>query len=164
MSDEIPQAAFRVSKVMQDTALLLRNSADVKEYHVVDVEVPSDPVWFEADENQVKQIVWNLATNGLKAMPRGGRLELFVAVGDGAVSIGVSDQGTGIPADEVDVIFHPFRGSFGRGTGLGLAIVHRIVTDYNGRIDVESALGQGTTIVARFPAPPVAGSASGGSR
>jgi len=67
------------------------------------------------------------------------------------VSLGVRDQGTGIPADEVDAIFHPFRGSFGRGTGLGLAIVHRIVTDYNGRIDVASTVGQGTTITATFP-------------
>ena len=63
------------------------------------------------------------------------------------------DQGTGIPPEEVDAIFHPFRGSFGRGTGLGLAIVHRIVTDYNGRIDVQSAVGRGTTIVVTFPAP-----------
>ena len=53
----------------------------------------------------------------------------------------------------MDSIFDPFRGSFGRGTGLGLAIVHRIVTDYNGRIDVESTVGRGTTIIARFPAP-----------
>ncbi len=71
------------------------------------------------------------------------------------------DEGTGIAADEVDAIFHPFRGSFGRGSGLGLAIVHRIVTDYNGRIDVQSALGQGTTITARFPAPPAASASSG---
>ena len=136
---------------VQDAAALLRTSPETLAHHQIDVAVPDTPVWLDADENQLRQIVWNLATNGLKAMPRGGRLELFVAVGNGAVSIGVRDQGTGIPADEVDAIFHPFRGSFGRGTGLGLAIVHRIVTDYNGRIDVESTVGQGTTITARFP-------------
>ena len=138
---------------VQDTAALLRTSPETSAHHRVDVTVPDAPVWVDADENQLRQIVWNLATNGLKAMPRGGRLELSVGAGDGAVSIGVRDDGTGIPADEVDAIFHPFRGSFGRGTGLGLAIVHRIVTDYNGRIDVQSVLGQGTTITARFPAP-----------
>ncbi len=48
----------------------------------------------------------------------------------------VEDEGVGIPPEDIDSIFQPFRGSFGKGTGLGLAIVHRIVTDYGGQIDV----------------------------
>ena len=44
----------------------------------------------------------------------------------------VEDEGVGIPPEDIDLIFQPFRGSFGKGTGLGLAIVHRIVTDYGG--------------------------------
>ena len=154
-------ARIDVRRAVGDTAKLLRTSPETSAHHAIDVTVPDTPVWLDADENQMKQIVWNLATNGLKAMPRGGRLELFASTGDGAASIGVRDQGTGIPADELDAIFHPFRGSFGRGTGLGLAIVHRIVTDYNGRIDVESTVGQGTTITARFPAPHGAAVSSG---
>ncbi len=161
---QVDVARIDARRPVQDAAALLRTSPETGADHRIDVSVPDVPVWVDADENQLRQIVWNLATNGLKAMPRGGRLELFAAAGDGWVSVGVRDQGTGIPPEEVDAIFHPFRGSFGRGTGLGLAIVHRIVTDYNGRIDVESALGQGTTIVARFPAPQIAGAASGGSR
>ncbi len=140
-------------RAVQDAAALLRNSPETADDHVVEVEVPPDPVWVDADENQLRQIVWNLATNGLKAMPDGGRLQLFVAAEQGQSLVGVRDEGTGIPPEEVDAIFHPFRGSFGRGTGLGLAIVHRIVTDYNGRIDVQSAVGRGTTIVVKFPAP-----------
>jgi two-component system sensor histidine kinase PilS (NtrC family) len=146
---------------VQDTAKLLRTSPEAGPGHTIEVTVPPEPVWLDADENQLRQIVWNLATNGLKAMPRGGRLELFAAAEGGTVSVGVRDEGSGIPADQVEQIFHPFRGSFGRGTGLGLAIVHRIVTDYNGRIDVESAVGRGTTIVARFPAPAAAARGSG---
>ena len=142
---------------VQDAAALLKNSPETSDQHVIEVVVPPGPVWLDADEHQLRQIVWNLATNGLKAMPGGGRLEMFVAQEDGEALIGVRDQGTGIPPEEVDAIFHPFRGSFGRGTGLGLAIVHRIVTDYNGRIDVQSAVGRGTTIVARFPAPKASG-------
>jgi two-component system, NtrC family, sensor histidine kinase PilS len=142
---------------VQDTAALLRTSHETSEHHRIDVEVPSHPVWLDADEHQLRQIVWNLATNGLKAMPNGGRLLMFAAAEHGQAHIGVRDEGTGIPADEVDAIFHPFRGSFGRGSGLGLAIVHRIVTDYNGRIDVDSAIGRGTTIVAKFPGPQTSG-------
>ena len=69
-------ARFDVRRALNDTALLLRNSAEVLETHVIDVDVPPDELWYEADEGQIKQIVWNLATNGLRAMPRGGHLSL----------------------------------------------------------------------------------------
>ena len=148
-------ARLDIAKVVQDAARLLRNSAEVHADHVVDVDVPAEPVWYEADENQVRQIVWNLATNGLRAMPDGGRLRLSVTttapVADGEVVLAVHDQGRGIPPDELDGIFQPFRGSFERGSGLGLAIVHRIVTDYGGVIQVSSTVGTGTTVRARLP-------------
>jgi len=150
-------ARLDVSKVMQDTALLLRNSPDVREGHVVDVDVPQEPVWFEADEHQIKQIVWNLATNGLRAMSKGGHLRLSVATDystdllSADVVLSVQDQGCGIPAEELDGIFQPFRSSFEKGTGLGLAIVHRIVTDYNGVIQVSSDVGVGTTVKVVLP-------------
>ncbi len=148
-------ARLDVRKVVQDAALLLRNSADVRDGHVVDVDVPDEPVWYEADENQIRQIVWNLATNGLRAMSGGGRLSARRGRPDGArrSCSRCEDQGCGIPADELDSIFQPFRSSFEKGTGLGLAIVHRIVTDYNGAIQVSSTVGSGTTVRVRLPVP-----------
>jgi two-component system sensor histidine kinase PilS (NtrC family) len=145
-----------LGKLVQDTALLLRNSADVKDGHVVEAAVPPEPVWFEADENQIRQILWNLATNGLRAMTSGGRLLLSAATDysgglPGDVVLSVRDEGRGIPAEELDGIFQPFRSSFEKGTGLGLAIVHRIVTDYNGVIQVSSTVGEGTTVSVRLP-------------
>jgi two-component system sensor histidine kinase PilS (NtrC family) len=153
-------ARLDIRKTLQDAALLLRNGADVRDEHVVDVDLPAEPVWFDADENQLRQIIWNLATNGLRAMPSGGRLRLAVATDqragtDGEVVLTVQDEGRGIPAEELDGIFQPFRSSFDRGTGLGLAIVHRIVTDYGGTIQVSSAVGTGTTMRVRFPLRPV---------
>ena len=140
-----------VTKVVQDTAMLLRNSADVREGHVVDVEAPDGPVWYEADENQIRQIIWNLATNGLRAMTSSGRLLLGVAVETHEIVLSVTDQGCGIPPDELDGIFQPFKSSFEKGTGLGLAIVHRIVTDYNGAVQVSSTVGEGTTVRVKLP-------------
>jgi two-component system sensor histidine kinase PilS (NtrC family) len=148
-------ARLDLAKVVQDAALLLRNSSEAVATHVVDVHVPPRPVWYEADENQIRQIVWNIATNGLRAMPTGGRLLLSVEA-DGAsaqdeVVLSVQDDGRGIPAEELDSIFQPFRSSFERGTGLGLAIVHRIVSDYGGVIQVSSTVGVGTTVRVRLP-------------
>ena len=150
-------ARLDVRKVVQDAATLLRNSAEVRSDHVIDVEVPADAVWCEADENQIRQVVWNLATNGLRAMSNGGRLRLAVSSeraseGDEWVVLAIRDEGCGIAPEDLDGIFQPFRSSFERGTGLGLAIVHRVVTDYNGTIQVSSEVGIGTTMSVRLPA------------
>jgi two-component system sensor histidine kinase PilS (NtrC family) len=147
-------ARFDVRRALNDTALLLRNSSEVREDHLIEVEVPGDELWYEADEGQIKQIVWNLATNGLRAMSDGGRLRLCGAVDPEAetVVLTVEDEGIGIPPEDRDGLFQPFHGSFAKGSGLGLAIVHRIVTDYNGEIHVSSRPGRGTTVSVRLPA------------
>jgi two-component system, NtrC family, sensor histidine kinase PilS len=145
-------ARLDLRRVLNDTTLLLRNSTDLHDRHVIEVDLPSDNVVYEADENQIKQIIWNLATNGLRAMPHGGTLWLSVA-SDGAngVKITVRDEGIGIPPEQLDGLFQPFRGSFPSGSGLGLAIVHRIVTDYGGEIQVSSKPSAWTCIAVTLP-------------
>jgi two-component system sensor histidine kinase PilS (NtrC family) len=145
---------FDVRRALNDTALLLRNSVEVLEGHDITVDLPAHELWYDADEGQIKQIVWNLATNGLRAMPHGGRLNLagsFEPASDGVV-LTVSDEGIGIPPEELDALFQPFHGTFAKGSGLGLAIVHRIVSDYSGEIRVSSKPGAGTTVAVRLPA------------
>jgi len=144
--------------VLQDAALLLRNSAEVGGAHLVLVDVPDAPVWCEADEGQVRQVIWNLATNGLRAMPDGGKLCLGARrdEGDTAGILVVQDEGVGIPEAELDAIFQPFHGTFDKGSGLGMAIVHRIVNDYGGEIQVTSKPGAGTTVEVRLPAQALA--------
>jgi len=146
-------ARFDMRRALNDTALLLRNSADVHDGHEIAVDLPATELWYEADEGQIKQIVWNLATNGLRAMPGGGRLCLIGALepsSDGVV-LTVRDEGVGIPTAELDSLFQPFHGTFAKGSGLGLAIVHRIVADYSGEIQVSSLEGRGTTVSVRLP-------------
>ena len=147
-----------VRRSVTDAARLLENNAEVTARHKVVVDVPAEPVIFRADEAQIRQIVWNLATNGLRAMPDGGTLRLALrhpgasaAVDGGEVVIAVHDEGVGIAPEELDGIFQPFRGGFARGTGLGLSIVHRIVTDYGGEVRVASEKGKGTTVEVALP-------------
>jgi two-component system sensor histidine kinase PilS (NtrC family) len=137
--------------VVNETAMLLRNSPDVDESHRVEVVQSNQPVTIDADESQVRQILWNLATNGLRAMPDGGTLRLSAVQANTGATLRVEDEGVGIPPEEVEKIFQPFRGSFGKGTGLGLAIVHRIVTDYGGQIEVRPRTGGGTIFQVTFP-------------
>jgi two-component system sensor histidine kinase PilS (NtrC family) len=143
--------------VVTDAATLLENSPELTGAHTIAVDVPASEVWLQADEGQLRQIVWNLASNGLRAMPNGGQLTLSVgadraAEGSGEVVIEVRDEGSGIAPDDLDGIFQPFRAGFPRGTGLGLSIVQRIVADYGGEIQVTSDRGTGTTVLVRMPA------------
>src|SRR5204862_6914546 len=110
-------ARFDLRRALNDTALLLRNSAEVLDGHEITVDVPASELWYEADEGQIKQIVWNLATNGLRAMPHGGRLHLAGAAepSSDCVILTVSDEGIGIPAEELEGLFQPFHGMFAKG-------------------------------------------------
>ena len=141
--------------IVEETAILLRNSTEVGEQHEIEANKSERAVMVEADEGQIRQILWNLATNGLRAMPDGGTLRLSALheeSGNGRQAILlVEDEGIGISPEDVDSIFQPFRGSFGKGTGLGLAIVHRIVTDYGGQIDVRPRDTGGTVFRVSFP-------------
>ena len=150
-------ADLDIRQILTDTARLLENSAEVTDQHSVVVAVPDEPVSYRADEAQIRQIVWNLATNGLRAMPAGGQLRLRVrsapAAGtrDAEVILGVDDEGVGIAPEDVDGIFQPFRGGFANGTGLGLSIVHRIASDYGGEVRVASQQGKGTSVEVALP-------------
>ena len=146
-----------VRTIITDTARLLENNSEFGDAHRIAVSVPETETWYPADESQIRQIVWNLATNGLRAMPAGGRLRLSVSTDaggpgrSGAVLIAVEDEGVGIAPEELDGIFQPFRGAFSRGTGLGLSIVQRIVSDYGGEVQVTSQPSIGTTVAVRLP-------------
>ena len=151
-------APVDIRRVVTDAARLLENSSELTERHQISVDVPADEVWLDADEGQLRQIVWNLATNGLRAMPNGGRLTLAIKERlledhvNREVVLSVGDEGTGIAAEDLDGIFQPFRGAFSRGTGLGLSIVRRIIAEYGGDIQMTSERGAGTTVNVRFPA------------
>ncbi|MDY0167107.1 MAG: ATP-binding protein [Thermoguttaceae bacterium] len=106
------------------------------------------------DHYTLQEVFFNLCTNALAAMPRGGTLTLrsytFARSGEDAadcVAVDVSDTGVGIPRVEMEQIFEPFyttRGESG-GTGLGLGLCRMLINEMGGRMTVQSALGQGTT-------------------
>jgi two-component system, NtrC family, sensor histidine kinase PilS len=152
------QAASHVDvrQTVTETAALLQNSPERLPSHAVLVDVPPDPVVCLADEAQIRQVVWNLASNALRAMPDGGALRMIVTAQDattngGYLTIAVRDEGVGIAPKDLEGILQPFRGGFARGTGLGLSIVHRIVSDYGGELQVTSLPGQGTTVSVKLP-------------
>ena len=109
-----------------------------------------------ADESKIESVIINLINNAIKFTPENGRVSISVETADGQMSIRISDTGMGIPAEALPKIFNRFYrvyrpGKQIQGTGLGLSIVNKIVSMHNGRIEVESEVGQGTTFTVFIP-------------
>jgi len=122
-----------------------------------DVQLETDSGSVNSDPEALRQIFTNLFDNALRHTPTGGRIRVFTQrVGHDAV-VRVSDTGSGIGADHLPRIFERFyRVDPGRsrqegGTGLGLAIVKHLVEAHGGRVEAESEVGRGTTILLYFP-------------
>jgi len=105
----------------------------------------------EHDSDQIHQVMLNLLLNALQAIDKSGKISVTLkGQGDTAI-IEVSDNGRGIPAQELPNIFRPFYTTKGDGTGLGLSLARRIIEDHQGRIEVTSAVGAGTTFSVVLP-------------
>jgi two-component system cell cycle sensor histidine kinase/response regulator CckA len=114
------------------------------------------PVRVRADRGQLEQVVMNLAVNAKDAMPDGGTLTIATEeeVGQGRLArLTVTDTGCGMTDEVKRHLFEPFftTKDVGKGTGLGLATVYGIVQQAGGSIDVDSAVGAGTTFTIRLP-------------
>ncbi len=101
----------------------------------------------------LSHVLVNLINNALDAMPAAGVLTISTDIIEEALEIQVCDNGAGIPFDIRERIFEPFftTKSMDKGTGLGLAICNEIVKKYDGKIDVQSSLGEGSTFIVRIP-------------
>ncbi|MBX3205253.1 MAG: GHKL domain-containing protein [Labilithrix sp.] len=134
----------------EETSELLRPTARKAE-----VTIACEGVDVEASVNrsEMQQVLSNLVTNAVHAMPGGGVVTLTTAEDGAHAIIRVSDEGDGIPADVLPRIFDPFftTKDVGQGTGLGLSVVHGIVDDHGGSIEVETRTGRGTTFSLRLP-------------
>lgn len=117
---------------------------------VVEIELGAPEVL--ADEKQVRQILMNLAMNGLEAMSSQGTLTLGLSHGDGRVEMYVADTGEGIPRERLDQIFDTFYTSKPTGTGLGLALCSKLVNQHGAQMRVESEEGRGSVFTVSFPA------------
>jgi signal transduction histidine kinase len=117
----------------------------------------SPTVMVEADPGKIGQVLTNLLTNAVKYSPSGTTVSVAIQVDDTRATVSVSDEGPGIPADELPKLFRTFGQTSNRptagesSTGLGLAIVKRIVEGHGGHVHVESTPGVGSTFSFSLP-------------
>lgn len=103
------------------------------------------------DATQMQQVLVNLIKNAMQAMTKSGTLTLLTGENADAVWVSVGDTGGGIPQEQIHRIFEPFYTTKKKGSGLGLMIVQRIVRAHNGRIELDSKVGRGTTFRIWLP-------------
>ncbi len=148
-------APANVAAIIERTLSLVENRiilSGVKIEKTFDREIPL----INADANQLEQVFLNLTINAIQAMADGGVLKINLGVVDNEsheVKIDFSDTGIGIAPEKLESIFTPFytSKSEGGGSGLGLAVCHSIIESHNGKIEVSSNPGKGSTFTILLP-------------
>jgi len=154
-----------ISELLKTSTSLVLRSSNVRRH----ADIPPDLWWVEVDEEQINQAINNLLINADQAMPLGGDIYLKaenVDITDTSllplkpglyVKVAITDQGIGIPPDQLSKVFDPFFTTKRRGSGLGLSTVYTIIKNHEGYITVESSPRGGATFVIYLPAIPKKG-------
>jgi two-component system, chemotaxis family, CheB/CheR fusion protein len=151
---EVRRERVPVTQVVRDVVDMFEPASDEREASVR-LTAPDEPLFVETDRAMLTQIVTNLAENATKFSE--SPVDIRVSVEDDWIQISVEDGGPGIPAERQEEIFEPFTqldASLTReqgGTGLGLAIARRHARLLGGDVEVQSAVGQGSTFSVRLP-------------
>lgn len=154
---ELQYGAVNIAAVCQASLRLVRELA-LKKGHNVSLLLPTDVLSLQADERRLKQMLVNLLSNAVKFTPNGGKIGLEVHLpSPQEIHFSVWDTGIGIRTDELPRLFQPFaqldsalNRQYG-GTGLGLALVRRLAELHGGRIEVQSAPGNGSRFTIVLP-------------
>jgi two-component system sensor histidine kinase PilS (NtrC family) len=141
---------FDLHRLLEEISELLKNVAKERN-HVVIRKNYFDTIELYADPQKMRQVFWNLGINAIEAMPDGGELIISAKDREGFTEISFQDFGTGIDEKNTEKIFYPFFTTKEQGTGLGLAIAYRIIEEHNGRMNVKSGPGIGTTFEIILP-------------
>lgn len=144
-------AELDVVALIEETLLLIERHAGASGKVRIERVFPAGKLRAQVDRDAMKQVIWNLCNNALRAMPDGGVLTVGLETVPDSVRISIRDTGVGFDPRETARIFEPFQSGFAGGTGLGLAIVYQILQAHKGHIRVETEPGLGTEFVVEIP-------------
>jgi two-component system sensor histidine kinase PilS (NtrC family) len=133
-----------LSSAIGDTLELFKKNGFYQDRITVGQDLAAG-VWTEMDPKHTRQIVWNLLLNAAQAIDGTGTIQVSLKIAEDMVQVTVKDTGCGMSEKTISKIFDPFFTTKAHGSGLGLSIVHRLLESYNGRLDVQSQQGQGST-------------------
>ena len=140
-----------IAVLIEETLLLIERQGGASGKVRIERTYAEKNLRARADRDAIKQVLWNLCNNALRAMPGGGVLSARLEPGPDCVRISIRDTGIGMDARSVARVFEPFQSGFVGGTGLGLAIVYQILQAHRGRIRVETEPGHGSEFIVELP-------------
>lgn len=141
-----------INELIEEIVILAKAQAQTKEieFSVKLGKLPAAMV----DQNQLKQALLNLLQNSVEAIEKKGRILIETSITiQQQILIDLKDTGKGIETEKLSKIFNLYFTTKPTGTGLGLSIVHQIISQHNGRIEVESEVGKGTRFRVLLPVP-----------
>jgi signal transduction histidine kinase len=137
----------RINRVIEDTLARMTIPESIKLTGKLDADLPEVNI----DPAQIQQVLVNIITNAVQAMPEGGKLTIGAREKDKFLEVEVTDTGCGIPQEAMDKIFDPLFTTRAKGIGLGLAVCKSIIDRHEGNIAVKSKVGEGTTFTIKLP-------------
>jgi two-component system sensor histidine kinase PilS (NtrC family) len=143
---------FDLSTMVDETLQVFRQDKSRAEVDLATILPPAGTLEIVADPAKLRQVVWNLVRNAADAAASGGgHVAISLRGEDGEIELAITDDGPGIPDENLPRIFDPYFTTKKRGTGLGLAMCHSIVAEHGGTIEATSELGKGTRFVVTLP-------------
>ncbi|MBB6637957.1 ATP-binding protein [Cohnella thailandensis] len=139
----------KLNEVLEDLMPLISADANMRG-QMIELRIEEDIQPLELNVKEIKQLILNLARNGMEAMTDKGILRIELKNIEDGVQLKVRDTGIGIPPEKLERLFEPFFTTKTNGTGLGLALCLSIVERHHGKIQVESKTGEGTTFIVSF--------------
>jgi signal transduction histidine kinase len=137
----------RIETVINDAVSHISIPESIKLTRAVAASLPE----IQIDTDQIRQVLVNMITNAVQAMPEGGKLAIAARERDSFIEVEIADTGVGIPKEIMGKIFDPLYTTKAKGIGLGLAVCKSIIDRHEGRIDIESKMGEGTTFTIKLP-------------
>ena len=150
-SETLPFSTCNLHDIIDGCLIMLHNQ--IKYKIEVQKQYTEKQYTFEGNEGKLYQAFLNILSNASQAIDDKGKISIITEILDEEIRISITDNGNGISKENLKKVFDPFYTTKdpGKGTGLGLSITYNIIKEHNGTIDIESQIGEGTTVILKLP-------------
>lgn len=139
-----------INSIINEINFFLESEANLKNVQI-SLKYERDDIYVFCEKNQLKQVFLNLLKNAIEAMPKGGNIEINVAIKGNTVQVSIQDEGMGIPKEDLEKMGEIFFSTKEKGNGLGLFVSFKIIQNHKGYVNIKSEVNKGTNFRINLP-------------